>query len=211
MFLAADFFKPYIVEARMLPQFRSDHCPILLKIDYAKFKRGKGLWRFDDSLLRDKEYICRVKQGFRETFAKYLKHETYVNFFQECTQAELNSFCKNDPEELQNLEYNINPNLLLDMIINDTKNVTISYAVNKKKSENLEEKELFNKLMKAKNSLEGASEREKNEFLELEQSYCTLMDNKAKEKILTWNKKFRTDGEKPTRHFCNMEKYTATQ
>ena len=54
----------------ILPSHRSDHSTDVLSFQVNDFKRGNGLWKFNNSLLRDREYIIvkeciqRVKQQY---------------------------------------------------------------------------------------------------------------------------------------------------
>ena len=40
--------------------YRSDHSFIELHLTICKFKRGKGLWKFNCSLLKDKDYLICI-------------------------------------------------------------------------------------------------------------------------------------------------------
>lgn len=44
------------------PGYRSDHSSVLLELKFNKFIRGRGLWKFNNSLLTDKTFIEKVKQ-----------------------------------------------------------------------------------------------------------------------------------------------------
>ena len=213
MFLTSNSLGPNISDARIVPSLKSDHCPIILGIDFAKFRSGRGLWRFDDSLLRDETYIDRVKKSIRETCAKYLQHDIYGNFFQECTNEELATFNDNNPEELQRLNYNIDPNLMLEMLCNDIKNVTISYSVRKRRELNREENDLFKNLSTARDNIEGdnVTIEQQERLATLEMEYNTFMEEKSREQILTRNRQMKSEGEKPTRYFCNLEKHIKNQ
>ena len=39
----------------------SDNSPVILEIKLNRFKKGKGLWTFNNSLLGDKDYIELIK------------------------------------------------------------------------------------------------------------------------------------------------------
>ena len=41
--------------------YRSDHSPVSITINFTNQERGKGNWKFNNSLLRDPEYIQIVK------------------------------------------------------------------------------------------------------------------------------------------------------
>lgn len=42
------------------PGFRSDHCRVDLNLDLSSSKRGKGVWRFNNLLLHDKEFVSQM-------------------------------------------------------------------------------------------------------------------------------------------------------
>lgn len=43
------------------PSYRSDHSMISLKISFNDFKKGRGLWKFNNSLLYDENYLDCIK------------------------------------------------------------------------------------------------------------------------------------------------------
>lgn len=43
--------------------YRSDHSIILIDIVFSNFEKGKGLWKFNNILLKDKEYIDWINKG----------------------------------------------------------------------------------------------------------------------------------------------------
>ena len=59
-FLISTSLLPYIVKADILTTAFSDHSPIVLDIDFSKFVRGRGFWKFNNSLLKDKDYVTLV-------------------------------------------------------------------------------------------------------------------------------------------------------
>ena len=52
--------------------YRSDHSIIELEIILNKFIRGKGLWKFNNSLLKDQEYLTLVNKIIAEEIIKYV-------------------------------------------------------------------------------------------------------------------------------------------
>lgn len=48
-----------VEECNILTCYRSDHMhsPVMLNLKFNEFKHGKGLWKFNDSLLQDIEYL----------------------------------------------------------------------------------------------------------------------------------------------------------
>jgi hypothetical protein len=39
------------------PGYRSDHSMVILSLKLQGFQKGKGLWKFNNSLLTDKEFV----------------------------------------------------------------------------------------------------------------------------------------------------------
>ena len=53
MFLVSESLAPYIKSHEPFTPYKSDHTPLILKIDYSSFVRGKGFWKHNAALLRD--------------------------------------------------------------------------------------------------------------------------------------------------------------
>ena len=49
-FLVSASLLPFVVKADILAGFCSDHSAITLEIDFTKFRRGRGFWKFNSSL-----------------------------------------------------------------------------------------------------------------------------------------------------------------
>lgn len=60
------------------PGYRSNHSAVLLELKFIKFVRGRGLWKFNNSLLTDKTYIEKVKQTIHKVQDQYL-HDDDIN------------------------------------------------------------------------------------------------------------------------------------
>ena len=208
MFLTSSSLGPYITNFEKYPSFRSDHNPIILTIDYSKFKRGKGFWKHNAMLLKDTEYISRINSSIKVTCAKYLKHANYRNFYQDSTENEINEFLSLDINAIQELEFTINPHLLLEMLLMDIRNETISYSTAKYRRENEHEKQLFNNYTRLQN-IAAQPNPPLNIDVELQYAetiYNEFIENRAI-KINYRNKVTdKIDGEKPSKYFCSLEK-----
>ena len=51
--------------------YRTDHSTLILELNLLEAKHGKGFWKFNNSLLQDKEYINVVKQEICNTISQY--------------------------------------------------------------------------------------------------------------------------------------------
>ena len=53
------------------PGYRSDHSTIQINIQASKFNHGRGLWKFNCSLLKDDKYVSLVNKLIQEEKLKY--------------------------------------------------------------------------------------------------------------------------------------------
>ena len=115
---------------------QSDHDPILTTIDFTNFTKGKSFWRHNNALIKDPEYVMRIKNHFRLTLAKYVVIENFENFYQDATEAELQTFLNQPNEYYFDQNYSVDPHVLFELILNDARCESISYAAEKKKRRN---------------------------------------------------------------------------
>ena len=59
-FIVSENLTDIIDKCNIKPGYRSDHSFIELLITLCKFEHGRGLWKFNCSLLKDKEYLITV-------------------------------------------------------------------------------------------------------------------------------------------------------
>ena len=116
-FLISDNISQFVMDSQIIPGFRTDHNSIILKLKLHENDRGKGYWKFNNTLLKDKEYVKIVKNVINEV------KQTYV----------LNI---NDLETANNNEiilFNINDQLFLETLLMTIRGNTIKYSSEKKK------------------------------------------------------------------------------
>ena len=70
-FVVSDTLLPFIEKVEILPTCFSDHNPILLEVDFAKFNRGRGFWKFNNSLLKDQKYLEMLKKLIKRVVCQY--------------------------------------------------------------------------------------------------------------------------------------------
>ena len=206
--------RPYLINCEKLTSFQSDHSPLKTVLDFSKFRKGKGCWKFCDNLLKDGEFVQMINKCIKTTCAKYVDLMGFDNFYTEASNDEFIAFMELDIEEIQSFIYKINPNLLLEMILNDCRNSIISYSIGKKRGENNEEKELETEIKNLEKAillandynidLEDALSQKNIEYQEFMQrkAYNFLQNNKISHKI---------GGEKATKFFCSLQKNYAAQ
>lgn len=124
-FLIANSLSNLVENCIIKSGYRSDHSIVLLEIKFKPFKRGRGLWKFNYSLLTDKEYVSKVKETIHSVCSQYLENIGSCDFQ-----------CKNSSNE----------SLFLDVLMMEIRGVTISYSAYKKKEKDIREKVLLQQI-----------------------------------------------------------------
>ena len=126
-FLISENFMPSVLSHNILPSYRSDHSTVILSFQMNDFKRGSGLWKFINSLLRDRKYINIVKDCIQQVKEQYM-----------LPIYDLEYIIENE----QNFEFQISDQLFLETLLMEIRGKTISYSSLKKKQNNLKEHNL---------------------------------------------------------------------
>ena len=71
----------YIVNADMDFAYKSDHSPVNIEIEFINQERGRGTWKFNNSILGDQEYVELIKITINEVIGQY-KIDDNENFNQ---------------------------------------------------------------------------------------------------------------------------------
>ena len=78
-FLVNENIFPYVHDTNIIPGFRTDHSSILLKLKLYDNERGRGYWKLNNSLLKDRKYIQIVKETINEVKSTYINHNQDTN------------------------------------------------------------------------------------------------------------------------------------
>ena len=70
-FLATTQMTDVITDCNIKSSFRSDHSIIELKIGLSKFYHGKGVWKMNNTLLKNKDYLNLMNKVITEEKFKY--------------------------------------------------------------------------------------------------------------------------------------------
>ena len=215
-FLVSATLLPYIEKVDILPTCFSDHSPIVLEIDFSKFNRGKGFWKFNNSLLQDKKYLEIIKNLIKRVTCQYSVVNENPNFFDQTAPEIITQFMANQtPESLQALNLNINPELFLDTLFMEIRGATIKYSSNKKRDNKAQEQLLLHDLeileSQLQNNPNNSNEQLKTELNTKREALENLLKHEAEGAFVRSRVKYKLDGEKPSKLFCSLEKHNGVQ
>lgn len=97
--------------------YRSDHSIVILELKFNPFERGRGLWKFNNSLLTDMVFIDKVKEIIERVKSQYAYNaDTHTCFSKD-----------------------IDDSIFPEVLLMEIRGLSISYSYHKKKeTENIE-------------------------------------------------------------------------
>ena len=165
--------------------YRSDHSAVSLDLKLSKFSRGPGLWKFNNSLLHDKDYIDKVKSCIKKTKVQYANI-----LYQEEMKPDI-------PDNI--VGFMINDSQFLDVLLMEIRATTISYSSIKKKERDKIENELVTEINSIENNLNLDCVQSFHLLEEKKRNLETIRVERMRGHFIRSKAKWREEGEKPTR------------
>ena len=173
-------------------KYRSDHSPISCTIKLSEEKRGPGVWRFNNSLLQEQDFIALIKKeinNFKEIYAASPYNPDYISSLS------------------HGFEIMISPSLFWETLLATLRGTIIYYSKKRKAAKNRRQKTLEQNIKvidkKANSGIASAEDLTKLSSLNEELIEC------RKEELRGAYVRSRADwlkyGEKPSRYFLNLE------
>jgi polyhydroxyalkanoate synthesis regulator phasin len=187
-FLLSNNLISFVKNVLIENSYRSDHSGVVISLILNPVKKGRGLWKFNNSLLIDKDYVTVVKEIINKVTRQYAV--PVYNF---------NNLTIIPNDELQ---FVINSQLFLDTLLMEIRGKTIAFSAYKKKKYNELEQKICDEIKALEEDentfdLEGI-ESKKKDLLELRKE-------KLKGHYIRSRSKWIEEGEKPSKYFCNLE------
>ena len=170
--------------------YRSDHSIIKMDIEINKFTIGKGVWKFNNSLLKNLEFVNLINNIIKEEVTRYAAPVYSTAFLQ---------------HNSEDIVLRIDNDLFLELLFLRIRGESIKFASNLKKQTNLKEKELMKDiefLESTNNHLNVNLQLLSDKKIELE----SIRSNRVKGEAIRSRTQWLTEGESPSRYFCNLEK-----
>ena len=191
-FIVSRSLIPKISETSIVPGYRTDHAIVTLKLNSEGQKRGKGFFKFNNSLLQNEEYSKKIRETIRSTLLTYTLPIYTEDFV--CT----------NPAAAQ---LRISWITFWETLILNIRTETISFAIHKAKCKNIAEKGIMKEIQELEEVVQRAPCREAVCDLEaarekLEQIRMHKIDGIITRSRVKWHEK----GERSTSYFLSLEK-----
>ena len=131
-FLISDNLYTDITETKILPGYRTDHSLILIAIKFGKFKKGISYWKFNNSSLKEQEFINEIKQVIYETKAHFASD---IN-----SNADINAISP------VSIKFTIDDQLSFETLLLNIRGKCISYSSYRKKKQIHEENHILKQI-----------------------------------------------------------------
>ena len=118
-FLISEELFSLVKDVTIGPGYRSDHCPVTLVLKTGDLKRDRPFWKFNNSLLRDKNYVMEIQKLISDVKKQYAVPVYDMNNLDNIIH--------------ENLFFQINDQLFFETLLFEIRGKTISYASDKKK------------------------------------------------------------------------------
>ena len=70
-FLVSSDLSVFVEKIDTVAGYRSDHSLVIMRMNFTNHERGRGYWKFNNSLLYDNIYVNKVKKCITETVDEY--------------------------------------------------------------------------------------------------------------------------------------------
>ena len=191
-FLCSEELLSITKDYNMLPKYRSDHSPIILKLKHSSSTRGPGTWKMNNSLLMDDNFVTLIKKSINDIKRTYAATPYNPNFVEATTK---------------NLELMINPILFWETMLVTLRGIIIDYARRKKRIKNAEMKNLETGIQRLDDRITSglANARDIEQLNTMNNDLITLRKEVLMGAYIRSRAEWVEYGEKPSKYFLNLE------
>ena len=137
-FLVSSSMNEQVVGCDIKPGYRTDHSMLELDMIVVDQTKGHGLYKFNISLLKDREYVKIVKRTIMNSVTQYALPVYDIEYLK-TVQGK---------KELLDVSYRISDALLYETIMLNIRTETITYGIYKKKQMRREERAILKEIEK---------------------------------------------------------------
>jgi hypothetical protein len=159
-----------------------------MSLNKEEFIRDRPFWKFNSSLLFDKEFVQSIKKMILDVKTQYALPVYNLNKIDDIPNSEV--------------QFKINDQLFFEVLLMEIRGKCISYASYKKKRDSKEEDDLLKKIQLLENNV---SETNVQELERAKSELEVLRKRKVDGIVIRSRVKWINEGEKVSNYFCNLE------
>ena len=187
-FLISESLVNFTQKERIHPAYRSDHSSISLSLIFNEILKTKTFWKFNNSLLKNHDYVNEIKQLIIDIKKQYAATPYYAD--------NIGSIAN------EHFKLNINPQLFFEMILLEVRSKSISFSSALKKKENV----LVKTLEKEIKILEDRDASGNYDDIQSKQTELkSIRETKLRGMLIRSKARWIEHGERASNYFCNLE------
>ena len=193
-FIVSNNFSDMISKCSIQPGYRTDHSIIILDVTLSNFKKGNGLWKFNCSLLKNKDYLILINNLIDKEKFSYALPVYNPNTITQLSDTTIN--------------FIISDSQFLELLLLQIRGETIKFATALKKKNKTRENDLIKEIECLENNPQDYNHlilEEKKKDLE------NLRQEDLKGKLIRSRAEWLYESEKPSSYFCSLEKHYYTE
>ena len=173
------------------PGYRSDHSIVEMQINTNKFVQGSGIWKFNNSLLKNQDYLNLINKVITEEKLKYALPVYNLDYIRD-----------------NNVTFSVDDDIFLETLFLRIRGETVKFSKFLKKKEKVLESNLKNDIAWLESNVNESN-------MKLLDDKKAELESIRKEKIKGYITRARIQwldqGEKPTSFFCKLESKQFTE
>lgn len=188
-FLISSALVRKVVKSNIMPGYRTDHSLISIDVDTCKSKQRGLYWKFNNSLLKDPEYVNLVNKEIIDTKRQYAVPLYVDDVIEECSELQLT----------------VDEQLFFEVLLCKIRGVTIAYGARKKRESRRKEEFLLRQIQILENLYQDG-EIYRQELDNVQHELGKLRNIKLQGAAQRARVRWVQEGESPSKYFCGLEK-----
>ena len=194
MFFVSEHLLSHIGETSIQAGYRTDHCQIHLTLTTFNQQRGPGLWKFNESLLKDEKYSKLIKSCIVDAVKRYAIPVYSNNFTSESSNY-------------SDVQLTIDVGLFYETLLMLVRGETVRYSKQKAKNARKEEEAANNDVAHFHHIFAQSGKAEDmNNLLTAQEKLEKVREPKIQGAITRSRARWYEEGEKCSKYFLSLEK-----
>ena len=197
MIFVSDHLVNSVDKTGIISGYRTDHNGVTMSLKIAKEPRGPGIWKFNDSLLKDEVYISTVKSVIVEAVKQYA-NPIYSNSF---VSNHLN---------FGEVQFTISIKLFYETLLMLIRGETVKYSKQKARKSREDEQAIMLKINRIREAFALSGEDNDADRLLLAQKDLEKIREPKIQGLITRSRvRWHDEGEKCSKYFLSLERINA--
>ena len=185
--------KSNITKCDIVPSYRTDHHSVTWSIREQNLERGPGIWKFNESLLNDVDYVESIKCCIVEQIEQYAIPLYTLDYL-------------SNPSHYADIEFRIDINLFYETLLMMIRGETVKFSKRKARRNREQESKIINDIETLQKQIASGSHEKNEELLRAKDRLEELRAPKIQGLITRSRVAWYEEGEKSTKYFLSLEK-----